>query len=106
MRVAHATPTNPVGTGRAKIRRATLVAYRPGGEQRRNRRSFRDSDSWKGSQKMQITKSKKVAAVLGAGGGAGAGSGIAFAYGTSSGTGTGSASAGTSSAVTLTGITA
>lgn len=47
---------------------------------------------------MQFTKSKKVAAVLGAGAVAVAGSGVAFAYWTTTASGSGTAAAGTNAA--------
>src|SRR3954470_10001039 len=76
--------------------------HRPDGEQRRNRRSFRDSDSWKGSH---MKFNKKAAAAVAAGAVVVAGSGVAFAFWTSAGDGTGTAttSAGNAAAFTVAG---
>lgn len=51
---------------------------------------------------MQVTKSKKVAAVLGTGALVVAGSGVAFAYWTTTGSGTGSAASGSAATVGVT----
>src|SRR3954447_11322282 len=53
---------------------------------------FQGCDSWKGSQDMQFTTTKKIAAALGAGAVAVAGSGVAFAFWTTTGEGATSAS--------------
>src|SRR3954463_4232090 len=81
------TPTGPVGNGASEDPPGDIgrLQARRGAEAKPA--LFQGCDSWKGSQDMQFTTTKKIAAALGAGAVAVAGSGVAFAFWTTTGEG-------------------